>query len=59
MWLGYVGTITNLQVVLNTSKNPYLNQATKKKILAKIFLPKKSRNQKFQTQKNPSITPIT
>ena len=34
------GTITNLQILLNTPKNPYLNQATQK-ILAKIFLPKK------------------
>ena len=31
-------TITNLQIVLNTQKNPYLNQAAQK-ILAKIFLP--------------------
>ena len=26
----YAGTITNLQIVLNTQKNPYLNQATQK-----------------------------
>ena len=26
----YVGTITNLPIVLNTHKNPYLNQATQK-----------------------------
>ena len=45
---GYEGTITNLQIVLNTQKTPYLNQATPK-ILAKIFLSKKSRNRKFQT----------
>ena len=32
----------------------------KKKILAKILrYPKKSRNKKFQTQKNPSIIPVT
>ena len=30
-----------------------------KKILAKFSYPKKSRNQKFQTPKNPSIIPIT
>ena len=38
---GHAGTIMNLQIVLNTPKNPYLNQATPKKILAKISLPKK------------------
>ena len=53
------GTITNLQIVLNTPKNPYLNQATQK-ILVKICLPpKKSQNRKFQTQNNPSIIPVT
>ena len=35
-----------------------LNQATPKNT-CQIFLPKKSRNQKFQTQKNLSIIPIT
>ena len=35
------GTITNLQILLNTPKNPYLNQATQK-ILVKIFLPPKN-----------------
>ena len=33
-------TITNLQIVLNTTKNPFLHQ-TAQKILAKIFLPQK------------------
>ena len=33
-------TITNLQIVFFTQKNPYLNQAAQK-ILAKIFLPQK------------------
>ena len=33
-------TITNLQIVLNTPKNPYLNQ-TAQKIFAKIFLSQK------------------
>ena len=37
-------------LVLNTPKNPHLNQAIQK-ILSKIFLPKKSRNRKFQTKK--------
>ena len=39
-------------------KNPYSNQATQK-ILAKFLYPKKSLNWKFQTQKNPSIIPVT
>ena len=30
-------TITNLQIVLNTPKNPYLSQAAKKNKLAKIL----------------------
>ena len=30
-----------------------------KKILAKFSYPKKSRNRKFQTEKNPLIIPIT
>ena len=34
-----------------TPKNPYLNQATKKKYLPKFSYPKKSWNLKFQTQK--------
>lgn len=42
---GYTGTIKNLQIVLNIPQNPFLNQATPKKILSKIFLP----------QKNPEI----
>ena len=32
----------NLQIVLNTQKNPYLNQDTPEKMLAKFFYPKKS-----------------
>ena len=45
------GTITNPQIVLNTQKNHYLNQATQK-VLAKIFL------QKIPTSKisNPKIS---
>ena len=34
---GYVCTTMNLQIVLNTPKNPYLNQATQKQVLAKLF----------------------
>ena len=41
-WLGYVGTTTNRQIVLNTPKNPYLNQATQQtKILATFSCPPK------------------
>ena len=53
------GTITNLQIVLNTPKNPYLNQATQKNTCQNFPTPKKSRNRKFQTQNNPSIIPVT
>ena len=45
------GTAMNLHIVLNTPKNPFLNQATKNKIPGKFSYPKKSRNQKVQTQK--------
>ena len=38
-------------------KNPYLKKSTK--FLAKFSYPKKSRNRKFQTQKHPSIIPVT
>ena len=47
---GYAGTTTNLQIVLDYPKNPFLSQAT-----PKLFQPLKSRNRKFQTQKNPLI----
>ena len=53
------GTITNLQIVLNTPKNPYLNQATQKNTCQNFSTPQKSRNRKFQTQNNPSIIPVT
>ena len=56
---GYASTTRNLQIVLNTPKNPYLNQATPKNT-CQIFLSKKKyQNRKFQTQKNPSIIPVT
>ena len=58
-WLGYVETITNLQIVLNTQKNPYLNQATPK-ILDKIFQPKKTPKFKISHPKKPLIMiPVT
>ena len=43
---GYAGT--NLQIVLNTPKNPYLNQATQKNTCQNFPTQKKSRNRKFQ-----------
>ena len=43
-------TIMNLQIVLNTPKNPFVNQAAKK-ILAKIFLPKKIPKPKISNPK--------
>ena len=47
----YIVTIINLQIVLNTQKNPYLNQATPQKYLSNFSTLKKSQNWKFQTQK--------
>ena len=47
---GYVGTTKNLQIVLNTPQNPYLNQATQK-ILAKFSLPKKIPESKISIPK--------
>ena len=40
-------------------KSLLLSSYSNWKIPAKIFLPKKSRNRKFQTPKNPSIIPVT
>ena len=52
------GTTTNLQVILNTQTNPYLNQAPQKNT-CQILVPKKIPKSKISTQKNPSIIPIT
>ena len=49
----------NLQIVLNTPKNLYLNQAIAKKILVKFFFQKKTLNGKYQTPKKPSIISVT
>ena len=53
---GYMGTTTNLQIVLNTQECPYLNSSHTKN----TSYPQKSRNRKFQTQKillsSPSIS---
>ena len=61
MRLGYAGTTTNLQIVLNIPKNPHLNQALppQKKYLPNFATQKKFRNQKFQTQKSPSVILVT
>ena len=48
----FSGKLLLIQVYL---KHPYSNQATQ----AKFSYPKKSWNRKFQTQKNPSIIPVT
>jgi len=55
---GYAGTTTNLQIVLNTPKNPHLDQATQKNT-CQIFLPKKIPESKISNPKNPSVTPVT
>ena len=49
----------NLQIVLNTQKNLYLNEAIGKKILAKFFFLKKTLNGKYQTPQKPSIISVT
>ena len=41
-----MGTTMGLQIVLNTPKNPYINQATQKDPY-QIFLPKKIPGSKF------------
>ena len=46
--LSHTGTITTLQIVLNTQKNPYLNQPTQKNTC-----------QNFSTQKTPQIENFT
>ena len=55
---GYAGTTTNIQIVLNTPKNPFLNQATEK-ILAKISYPQKPGVDHFKPPQNRSITTVT
>ena len=56
---GHAGTIMNLQIVSNTPKNSYLNQAPQKNTCQNFPTQTKSWNQKFQTQKNPLIIPVT
>ena len=53
------GTITNVQIVLNTQKNPYLNQPTQKNTCQNFSTPKKPEIENFTPYKNPSIIPVT
>lgn len=55
----YAGATTNLHIVLNTPKNNYFNQATQKNTLQISLPPTQSQNQRSETQKSPSIIPIT
>ena len=55
MWPGYAGTTMNLQIVLNIKKKIPTKIKPPKKILAKF----PTRNEKFQTQKNPLMIPVT
>ena len=45
-----MGTTMNLQIILNTQKNPYLNQATQKNT-CQIFIPKKILESKISNPK--------
>ena len=56
IWPGYMGTTTNLRIVLNTPKNPYLIIK-----LPKNFLPKKIQELKISRQapQNRLIIPVT
>ena len=51
MWPGYTGTITNLQIVWNTQKNPFSNQATQKSTCQNFPSQKNPKNRKFHIQK--------
>ena len=55
---GYTGTITNLQIVLNTPKNPYLNQATQKNTCQNFPTSKNTEIENFKPPKNPLIIPV-
>ena len=48
----YAGIVTNLHFVLNTPKNPYLNQATPKNTCQNFPTQKKSQSQNFKRQKS-------
>ena len=52
-------TITNLQIVLNTRKNPYYKSSHPQKILAKFSYPPKIPESKLSNLQNPPIIPVT
>ena len=54
---GYPVTISNLQIVFNTRKNPYLNHATPDFIYQNFPTPKHPEIENFNPQKNPLIIP--
>ena len=58
-WYITVITITNLQIVLNTRKNPYYKSSHPKKILAKFSYPPKIPESKLSNPQNPPIIPVT
>ena len=53
----YAGATTNLQIVLNTPKNNYVNQATQKNTLQISLPPTQSQNRRPETQKSHSFIP--
>ena len=55
----YVGTITNLQIVLNTRKKSLLKSSNPKRYLPKFSTPKNPELENVEPPKNPSITPVT
>ena len=48
---GYAGTMTNLQIVLDTPKNPYLNQANQKNTCQNFPTPKNPKTENLKPQK--------
>ena len=56
---GYARTITNLQIVLNTPKNPYLNQATQTNTCQNFPTTQNTEIENFKPPKNLSIIPVT
>ena len=52
---GCMGAITNLQIVLNTPKNPYLNQASQKNTCQNFPTQKNSEIENFKPQSSLSL----